>query len=672
MSIPKEIKERAEKLRKTIDYHRYNYHVLDKEEISPEALDSLKHELFRLEEEHEGLRTPDSPSERVAGKPLPQFEKVTHKIAQWSFNDAFTVEDIKDFDERIKRFIKKETGKEPEPTYVCELKIDGLKIVLEYEKGLLKTAATRGDGSIGENVTHNVKTIESVPLSLSRPVDIIVEGEVWVSKSTLKELNKKREKAGEPLFANPRNVAAGSIRQLDPKMAAQRKLDSYIYDLARTSETFPESQEAELKYLNELGFKTNKHWKVAKDINGVIGFWDKWHKVKDNEEYLFDGVVVKVNERKHQDILGYTGKAPRWAIAFKFQAEQVTTVVRDIILQVGRTGVITPVAVLKPVLVAGSTVSRATLHNEDEIKRLDVRVGDTVVLQKAGDVIPDILSVVKEMRTGKEKPFVFPKKVFGCGGDGSIERIRGQVAHRCVAMDSDTLLRRRLYYFVGKSALNMDGVGPKIIDLLMDNGLVGSYTDIFTFKKSDLVGLPRLGEKSIDNIIASINKVRKVELHRLIIGLSIEHIGEETAIELASYFGSIDNLKKATEGDLLKVSDVGGTIAKSVSAWFKNKENLKELSRLLKEIEIINPKKIKDNGSLSGKVFVLTGSLSLSRDEIEAKIRACGGKISSSVSKKTDYVVAGENAGSKLDNAEKLGVTVLSEGAFLKLIKKAE
>src|SRR3989344_2316667 len=375
------------KLKETINHYRRLYHVYDKEEISQSALDSLKHELSEIEKQYPVMIAPDSPSQRVSGEPLPFFKKVRHKVAQWSFNDAFTQDEIRDFDARVKRFLKSSFG-DLSPEYVCELKIDGLKIVLEYEKGILKVAATRGDGVVGEDVTNNIRTIESVPLSLTRPADIIVEGEVWMSSKNLEALNKIRAKEGEPLFANPRNAAAGGIRQLDPALAAKRKLDVFIYDVAQTSEEFPPTQIEELEYLRELGFKVNPHHALAETIDEVIRYWEEWKSKGRQQGYWIDGIVVKINEKKYEEALGYTVKAPRFAIAFKFPAEQVTTVVENIVLQIGRTGVLTPVAHLTPVSVAGSVVSRATLHNEDEIKRLDVRVGDTVVLQKAGDVIP--------------------------------------------------------------------------------------------------------------------------------------------------------------------------------------------------------------------------------------------------------------------------------------------
>lgn len=662
-SAPKDVIERLALLKKAIEKHRYNYHVLDKQDISDEALDSLKRELVDIETEYPSLITPDSPSQRVAGAPLPEFKKVPHKVAQWSFNDAFSEDDVRNFDVRVKKML----GGKIVPTYTCELKIDGMKIVFEYEKGVLKTAATRGNGSVGEDVTQNARTMESVPITLNKPVDIIVEGEAWMAKSDFEKLNKKQAKAGLPLYANPRNVTAGSIRQLDARIVAERNLRAFVYDIARYEET-PDNQKEELELLRELGFKVNGHFRICRNIDEVIAFWKEWQVKAKKEDYWIDGVVIKVNERKYQEMLGYTGKAPRFAIAFKFPAEQVTTVVEDIVLQVGRTGVLTPVAHLRPVLVAGSTVSRATLHNEDEIKRLDVRIGDTVILQKAGDVIPDIVSVLTELRTGKEKAYRFPTHVPECGGDGSIERIPGQAAWRCVSKDSSAQLRRKLYHFAGKHAFDMDGVGPKVIDALLDASLISTASDIFTLKRGDLEALPRFGEKSIDNLLEAIEKAKKVTLARFIFALSISQVGEETAEDVAEHFGSIEKIRTAVFEDFDVIEGVGPVVAQSIVDWFAEKKNQKELEKLLEVCDVTKVKKV-STGKLVGKTFVLTGTLSgMSRDEAKALIKKAGGKVSSAVSKNTHYVVAGDNPGSKYDEAEKLGVKILSEGDFLKLV----
>jgi DNA ligase (NAD+) len=666
-----EILKRLNKLKETIERHRYLYHVENKPEISESALDSLKHELSEIEAKYPELITPDSPSQRVAGKPLPEFKKIKHKVTQWSFNDAFSPEEMMEFDERVKRFIKSELGEDLSPTYTCEHKIDGLKIVLEYEKGLLKCAATRGDGVVGEDVTENVKTIESVPLRLNSPVSIIVEGEVWMSKKQLETLNKIRKQNGEEPFANPRNLAAGSIRQLDPSVAASRKLQTFIYDISMYDGKMPDSQIKELELLKTLGFKVNPHFSHCENISEVIDYWKKWGKKMDKEDYLADGVVVKIDERKYQEALGYTGKAPRWGIAFKFPAEQVTTVVEDIVLQVGRTGVLTPVAHLRPVLVAGSTVSRATLHNEDEIRRLDVRVGDTVILQKAGDVIPDIVSVVKEMRTGKEKSFIWPKKVAACGGDGSIERIPGQAAWRCVSKDSFEQVKRKFYHFVSKKCFNMEGLGPKIIDVLLEKNLISTFDDIFTLEREDLLALPRFAEKSVDNLLDSVQKARNVSLPRFLASLSIPQVGEETSYDLENHFGKLEKIMKAKYEELEAINGIGPVVAKSLTDWFSDEENQELVKRLLAQVKIESAKKTDISQlPLSGKTFVLTGTLSkMSRDEASQKIRMLGGDVSSSVSKNTSFVVAGESAGSKLEKAQELGVKVLSEDDFSNLIK---
>ena len=672
-TIPKAVTERLELLKKAIEKHRYNYHVLDTQDISDEALDSLKNELVQIESQYPELITSDSPSQRVAGKPLDEFKKVPHKVTQWSFNDAFSEEDVLEFDKRIKKMLKENLGRDVAPSYVCELKIDGLKIVFEYQKGKLVTAATRGNGEVGEDVTVNVRTIQSVPLVLNQPVDIIVEGEAWMAKSDFENLNKSQKKKGLPLFANPRNVTAGSIRQLDPKMVAERKLQAFVYDVAQYEKEIP-TQKEELAFLNTLGFKVNKHFTLCKNMEEVIKVWKLWREKAKKEDYWIDGIVIKVNEKEYQDALGYTGKAPRFAIAFKFPAEQVTTVVEDIVLQVGRTGVLTPVAHLRPVLVAGSTVSRATLHNEDEIKRLDVRIGDTVILQKAGDVIPDIVKVLTEMRTGKEKAYVFPTYVPECGGDGSIERIPGQAAWRCVFKDSSAQLRRKLSHFVGKHAFDIDGCGPKVIDALLDNNLIASASDIFTLKKGDLLALPRFAEKSVDNLLESIEKARVVTLPRFIFSLSILQVGEETAFDVAQHFNTIEKIRHATFEDFEKIEGVGPIVAQSFIDWFKDTKNEHELEKLLSLCTIKKVEKTENAGGVfAGKTLVLTGNLStMSRDEAKALIKKNGGKVSSAVSKATHFVLVGENPGSKLDEAEKLGVPILSEEKFISLLKKSK
>ncbi len=667
--IPDQVVERVDKLRKNINEHRYNYHVLNKEIISEAALDSLKKELVDLETQYPELITPDSPSQRVAGGPLPYFEKVTHTVRQWSFNDAFSESDIIEFDERVKRFIKKETGNDVSHVdYTCELKIDGLKIVLTYHNGLLTTAATRGDGVIGEDVTQNIKTIQSIPLRLSEDRDIVVEGEVYMPLSQFETINREQKKLGLELYANPRNIVAGTVRQLDPTIVEKRKPNVFMYDISLGDDT--PTQYDELATLSDLGFRVNPYKKLCQSVDDIIAFWKHWQKAKDKEDYLIDGVVIKVNDKKLQDILGYTGKSPRFGIAFKFPAEQTTTVVEDIVLQIGRTGVLTPVAHLRPVSLAGSTVARATLHNEDEIERLDVRIGDTVILQKAGDVIPDIVEVLKDMRERSSKKFVFPKKVPECGGDGSIERIPGQVAYRCKHSGSFTQFKRKLYYFVGKDAFDIDHCGPKVVDLLLEHGLISTSVDLFYLSLDQVVELPRMGQKSAQNLIDAIARKKTITLPRFLVSLSIPNVGTETARDIAKAFGTIEKIQQASFEDLSNLYGVGEIVAKEVYDYMHDEHHIHFIKELTRVVTVLPyEEKVAKNHPFSGKKFVITGTLAhFSRDEAKAKILELGGSVSGSVSKSTDYVLVGENPGSKYDEAQKLGVEILTERQFEKLL----
>jgi len=681
---PKAAQERIQKLAASINHHRYLYHALDRQEISDAVLDSLKHELSKLEAEFPQFVSSDSPTQRVGGAPLPKFEKIKHAVPQWSFNDAFDETELRDFDARVKRLLD---GKKP--TYVCELKIDGFKIVLTYEKGVLVTAATRGDGATGENVTMNVRTIDSIPLRLEKPVDIIVEGEIWMGREEFATLNKQQAKEKKPLYANPRNIAAGTIRQLDPKMAASRHLASFAYDLAvspgkgylgthryslpgDTILAAPETQLEELELLRSLGFRVNKHFRHAKNIEEVLAYWKEWRDKREKESYWIDGVVVKVNERAYQDRLGYTGKAPRFGIAFKFPADQATTVVEAIGIQVGRTGVLTPVAHLRPVLIAGSTVARATLHNMDEIKRLGLKIGDTVVLEKAGDIIPHVVRVLTELRTGKEKAFPVPTKCPICGS--AVARDEGLVALRCTNLICYARERRKLYYLASKAAFDIEGLGPRIIDVLLDEHLITTPADIFDLKHGDIEGLEGFGEKSAQNLIESIARARVVSLPRLLIGLGIPNVGEETAYDLAKHFGKFAALRTAHYDELAQVYGIGKVVAASIVAFFKDAQQKKLIDQLLRHVRVEplqnqRSDRVTKSGKFEGKTFVLTGTLTqLTRDGAKAKIRALGGDVSSSVSKVTDYVVAGADPGSKYDTAQELGVNVLDEKGFLKLL----
>lgn len=675
---PKSAIDRLTKLKATIEKHRRLYHTHDAPEISDEAYDSLMKELEAIEREYPELRTDDSPTARVGGEPLKEFKKVRHEIEQWSFDDVFDEEELCAWDKRVRSFMDKAGVSGEKLEYCCELKIDGLKVVLTYREGRLVQGATRGDGVVGEDVTQNIRTMKSVPLSLEKPADLIAIGEAWMSTDDLARINKERATEGKPLYANTRNLAAGSLRQLDPKVTASRKLATFMYDLDHVSGagvSLPPTQEGELDLLAELGFQTNPHHQVVDSVDGIQAYYREWTKKRHSLPYQLDGIVIKVNSRTIQEALGYTGKSPRWGVAYKFPAEQVTTVLEDIVFQVGRTGVITPVAVMKPVLVAGSTVSRATLHNEDEIKRLDVRIGDTVILQKSGDVIPDIVSVVQELRPKNSKPFQWPTHIPACGGDGRIERVPGEAAWRCVHKGGFEEQKRRFHYFVSKRCLDIDGLGPSTLDLLIENGLIAAFDDIFTLKKGDFLSLPRFAEKSADNAIKSIEAARKTTLPRLLAALSIPQVGEETAYDLAKHFKTIDKVMDATYEEFEAIYGVGPKVARSISDWFKDRDNRALVKRLLKQIVIVEDAVtggVSAGGSrkLEGMSFVFTGTMpTLDRDVAQQMVRASGGDVSSSVSKKTSYVVAGEEAGSKLEKAQELGVKVITEAEFLKMLE---
>lgn len=661
MKPSKEVRERIAKLRTAIAEYRTLYHEADESPISPEALDSLKHELAELETTYPELKAADSPTQKVAGGVRGGLKKVPHAFPQWSLDDAFNETEFREFDARVRRGLAK-AGISDGPRYSCELKIDGLHIVLTYEEGKLVTAATRGDGRIGEDVTHNVRTIASVPQNLPRPVSLTVEGEIYLSKKGFAVLNKEREKEGSPIFANPRNAAAGSIRQIDPAVAAGRPLAAFLYDINATTEGLPETQTDELAYLKGLGFPVEEHSVLAESVEDVLAFWNRWNgKPRERADYLIDGVVVKVDSRVQQEALGYTGKGPRFAIALKFPAEQVTTVVEDIALQVGRTGVLTPVAHLRPAAVAGTTVARATLHNEDFIREKDIRIGDTVILQKAGDIIPEIVAVVPELRPKNAKRWTFPTHTPLCGGDGAMERVPGTAAWRCVVKGSFQMQRRALSHFVSKHALDIDGMGTKTVELLMEKQLVGSPDDFFDLTRDELLALPGFKERSVENLLAALEEAKRVPLDRLLVGLSIPHVGEETALLLAQSFGTIEALSKAAPDALARIEGIGDIVAKAVTDWFADDENRALVDRLVPKLSIQRVE-APAQGPLSGQTGVVTGTLpTLSREEAEAMIRSAGGSVSGSVSSKTSFLVAGEKAGSKLVKAEQLGVEVIDE-----------
>jgi DNA ligase (NAD+) len=664
----KDLHERAAHLRSTINHHRYLYHVLNQSEISEAALDSLKDELKKLERAHPELITPDSPTQRVAGEALPEFQKIRHAVPQWSFDDAFNREDLEQFETRARNMLKKEGRESKHFEYMCELKIDGLKIILTYEDGLLKTAATRGDGVIGEDVTLNARTIESIPLKLQQPISGVFEGEVFLSKTNFIALNDLMRSRGEPLYANPRNVAAGTMRQLDPRIVAERKLDCFIYDIALLSgAALPDTQEGELQLLKELGFKTNPHGHLAKGIDAVWKYYTTWIDTREKEDFWIDGVVVKINDCTTQDILGFTGKGPRFAIALKFPAEQKTTIVESIDFQVGRTGVITPVANLTPVSIAGTTVARATLHNEDEIRRLDIRVGDTVIIEKAGDIIPKVVHVLTEMRPKKSKPFVWPTHIAQCGGDGSIERVPGTAAWRCVSKDSVTQVVRRLAYFTSKKAFDIDGVGVKVIEKLVAVHGITTPDQLFHLSKDDFLALPGFAELSAQNAVDAIARARAVTLDRVLVGLSIDHVGEEVARMIAASVGTMERLLSATREELEAIQGVGSIVADSLIQFLHTPHTRERVDALVSQLTIATV--TRKEGVFSGLSFVVTGTLEqFGREAVKEVIRAQGGSVSDSVSKKTSYLLAGSDAGSKLEKAKSLGVKVISEAEFVTML----
>ena len=665
-------KKRLKQLRETVTQHQKHYYDNDAPEISDEAYDALIEELQILELAVEGKKS--AVTANVGGTASEAFSKVTHTVRQWSFDNVFDQAELIEWGARIERLII-EADSHISPSFVCEHKIDGLKLVIEYTEGVLVRASTRGNGVIGEDVTHTAKTIASLPHTLKKPVSLICVGEVWLSEKDFVRINAERTKNNEPLFANPRNAAAGSLRQLDPAVARKRNLSLTVYDLDLLQThaqkiSLPTTQFEELTLLQTLGLPTDKNSKVCKSVKDIQTFYDTWKEKRDSLPHGIDGVVIKVNEVSLQKVLGYTAKAPRCGVAYKFPAVEATTVVEDIQLQVGRTGVITPVAHLRPVRIDGSTVSRATLHNEDNIARLDVRVGDTIILRKAGDIIPEIVSVIETLRPEKTKPYKFPTHVVECGGDGAIERIPGEAAYRCVSKDSGVLHRQRLYYFAGKTAMNIDGVGPKIIDAFLDNGLISTHADLFTLTAGDIKDLPGFKDKSAENVIAAIDAVRTVPLHRFLVGLSIDNVGEETARLLADRFGTVPALRTATVEDIAAIYGIGDVVAQAIVAWFKNKNNLRLVDDLLKYVTPEMQSGKATSATLQDKTFVLTGTLSAySRDEAKEEIQKRGGKVTGSVSKKTDYVVVGVEPGSKADDAARLGVTILDEVAFLKLME---
>ena len=674
-----EAKKRIEKLKKVINYHRYLYHVLNKQKISDAALDSLTYELYKLEGQFPEFVTPDSPTQRVAGKPLEGFVKVRHKVPMLSIEDIFFEKELKDWQDYVKRLVPLQ-----KLDFFVELKVDGFAVALIYKKGLLSRGATRGNGRIGEDVTQNLKTIESIPLRLKihgklpnpnieRKLKKIIEkgeieirGEVYMQKRAFEKLNKELEKKREKTYANPRNLAVGSIRQLDSKLAASRPLEFFAYSIVTNIGQKKHSQEHQI--LPALGFKTERGNK-CKNLAKVMDFWKQISQKRESLPFQIDGMVISINDNLIFQKLGAVGKSPRGIRAFKFPPKQATTIIEDIKLQVGRTGAVTPVAILKPVQVEGVTISRATLHNEDEIKRLGVKIGDTIIVGRAGDVIPNVIKVLSELRTGKEKNFKMPQKCPDCGA--KLLKSKDEAVLRCKNPDCFAIQKKYLYHFISKGAFDIVGLGPKIVDRLIDEGLVSDAADLFKLKEGDIVSLERFDKKSVQNLITAIQTKNEITLGRFIFSLGIRNVGEETAQDLSENFGSLEKLKNSSFSELEEIRDIGPIAARSIYNFFREKKNLEFLKKLKNVgIKIILPKVIKHQ-PLKGKTFVLTGTLgTMSREEAKEKIRFLGGEISGSVSKKTDFVIVGKEPGSKFKKAKEIGVKRIQEKDFLKLLKR--
>ena len=666
----KSAKQEIAKLREEIRRHEDLYYVRDNPEISDQQYDQLIEHLQALEQANPDLISPDSPTQRVGGRPAEGFPEVVHRRPMLSLDNSYNIDELRAFDERCRRLAD---GRQVE--YVAELKIDGLSIALHYDNGVLARGVTRGDGRIGEEVTQNARTIRAVPLRLREAArslgdGVEVRGEVFIPLDVFEKTNAEREEQGEPRFANPRNAAAGAIRQLDSRLVARRKLDMFAYDLlVRGQKPFPTHWGA-LEWLEQAGFRVNPHKARCGSIDKVIEFADKMEARRDDLGYEIDGLVVKVNSTALQDEFGTTQKAPRWAIAYKYPARQASTRVLSIVVQVGRTGALTPVANLEPVFLAGTTVSRATLHNEDEIKRLGLKIGDWVMIEKSGEIIPKVLSVIKSKRTGDEKPFRAPKKCPVCGG--AISRPEGEVVARCIAADCPAQLMGRLLHFASRRAMRIEGLGVALAEQLLEAKLVHDVGDLYSLTLEQIVALPRMAKKSATNLLDQIEASKSRDLANLIYALGIRHVGDRTAGILARHFGSLERLAEASVEELDDIPEIGLTVAESVRDWFDDDGNRQLCDRLQAsgvKTETEKATSTKTDERFVGKQFVLTGTLAgFTRDEARALIEARGGRVNSSVSKKTDYVIAGEEAGSKLDKAQSLGVEVVDEEAFKKML----
>jgi DNA ligase (NAD+) len=665
------IKQQLEQLREKIRYHNYRYYVLDDPEISDAEYDTLMQELLALEKEHPPLISPDSPTQRVGAPPLDKFETVRHTIPMLSLANAFQEEEVREFDGRIKRVL----GSENPIEYIVEPKIDGLAVELVYEQGILTIGSTRGDGENGENITQNLKTLFSVPLRLLSPstdplpTRLEVRGEVYIETRDFQKLNKQREDDGEPPFANPRNVAAGSLRQLDSSLTAKRPLKAFFYGVGIVEgKTFKTHWEM-LEQLKTWGLRVNPENRVCKDLEAVFSSYKQFQEKRETLAYEIDGMVIKVNDLNLREELGEISRSPRWALAYKFPPREATTQILDIFVQVGRTGVLTPVAKLKPVPISGVLVSRASLHNQDEIERKGILIGDTVVVQRAGDVIPDVVRVVESARTGNERKFVFPTTCPICGSD--VLKIEGEAAIRCMGISCPAQLKERILHFASKGAMDIDGLGDKLAEQLVAKQLVSDVADLYFLIHEKLMSLDRMGKKSAQNILEALERSKRPTLSKFIFALGIRHVGEHLARILADHFKSLESLARASEEELESIYEVGPQVAHSTYVFFQQAETLQILRKLQQAgIQIIEPSKALSLKELEGKTFVLTGTLrQFKREDAKRLIEERGGRVTSSVSEKTNFLVVGENPGSKLDAAKRLYIGLLDEAAFKKMLK---
>ena len=657
--------KRIEELINLINYHNEKYYNQDSPEIEDFEYDNLMKELIKLEEENPELKRNDSPSNRVGGKPLDKFEQVVHKIPMLSLSNAYSWEDLKDFDSRVREAV----GSDVE--YVVEFKIDGLSVGLNYNNGIFESGATRGNGIVGENITKNLMTIKNIPLNIDEKGELTVRGEVYISKRDFEEINKIQEEQDQPLYANPRNLAAGSLRQLDSKLTAKRPLDIFIFNLEDINSKQFKTHSESLEYLKQLGFHVSPEFKVFKTMDEIIEYIKYWTEHREDLGFGIDGMVIKVNNLAQREQMGYTAKSPRWAIAYKFPAERKETKLLDIVVEVGRTGTITPTAVLEPIRLAGTTVSRATLHNEDYINEKDIKINDTVLVQKAGDIIPQVVEVIKEKRTGEEMEFKMPEECPVCGEP--TVRLEGEAAVKCINISCPAQIRRGIIHFASREAMDIDGLGESIITLLLKQDLIKDISDLYYLKKEQISVLERMGDKSATNLINAINKSKENDLWRFINGLGIKLIGTKAAKILASEFKDLDKLMSATEQELINLEEFGQTMADSVVEFFKEEKNISVIEKL-KEAGV-NTKLIESDDADIPKIFekmkiVLTGTLpTLKRNDAKEMIEKRGGKATSSVSKSTSFVLAGEEAGSKLTKANDLGIKVIDEEKFLQLIE---